>query len=60
MADMSRADAHTALGSVTAAMTVQHADQQDRLVQLTGALETAGMAVDYLFDQAENNAAEGQ
>ena len=54
MAGMTREEAHEALDSVAGAMAARHAGQPDRLHQLTGALATAGMAVDHLFDHAEN------
>jgi len=51
---MTREEAHKALDGVAEAMTAQHGGQPDRLGQLTSHLATAGMAVDHLFDQAEN------
>lgn len=60
MADMTREQAHKALDGVAAAMTARHADQPDRLHQLASSVATAGMAVDHLFDHAENTAAEGK
>ena len=59
MAGMTREEAHKALDGVAEAMSAQHEDQPDRLHQLASALATAGMAVDHLFDHAENTAAEG-
>lgn len=56
---VTREEAHKALDGVAAAMRDQHADQEGRLHQLTSHLATAGMAVDLLFDHAENTAAEG-
>lgn len=59
---MTRDEAKAALASVGDAMKDQHAGDpvhDARLTQLDGALATAGMAVDYLFDHAENMAAEG-
>lgn len=54
MAGMTREEAHDALDSVAEAMAAQHAGQGDRLHQLASHLATAGMAVDHLFDHAEN------
>ena len=59
MAGMTREEAHKALDGVADAMAAQHGDQPGRLHQLAGALSTASMAVDHLFDHAENTAAEG-
>lgn len=60
MAGMTREEAREALQGVADAMSSQHADQVQRLDQLTSHLATARMAVDHLFDHAENTAAEGQ
>ena len=60
MDEMTREEAHEALNRIAEAMTARHGDQPDRLHQLDSALATAGMAVDHLFDHAENAAAEGQ
>lgn len=60
---MTREEAHQALEKVGEEMHAAHAGDpvhDARLVQLDGALATAGMAVDYLFDHAENMAAGGQ
>ena len=57
---MTREQAHKALDGVAEAMAAQHSDQPDRLHQLTSHLATAHMAVDHLFDHAENAAAEGK
>lgn len=54
MAKMTREEAHKALAGVADAMGAQHAGQADRLHQLASALATAHMAVDHLFDHAEN------
>lgn len=51
---MDRDEAKAALQGVADAMTEQHGGQADRLHQLTSHLATASMAVDHLFDQAEN------
>lgn len=51
---MTREEAHEALDGVAEAMAGQHGDQGDRLHQLASHLSTAGMAVDHLFDHAEN------
>jgi len=51
---MTREEAHEALQGVADEMSAQHAGQPDRLEQLRSHLATAGMAVDHLFDQAEN------
>jgi len=56
--EMTRDGAHDALDSVAAAMGAQHAGQPDRLGQLHAHLATARMAVDHLFDHAENTAAD--
>lgn len=55
---MTREQAHKALDGVASAMASQHADQADRLHQLTNHLSTAAMSVDHLFDHADNAAAE--
>lgn len=39
-------------------MTARHEGQPDRLHQLAASLATAAMAIDHLFDHAENAAAE--
>lgn len=62
MAGMTREEAHEALKKVGGEMHALHAGHpvhDARLAQLDGALATARMAVDHLFDHAENMAAEG-
>lgn len=54
---MTREQAHEALDGVAEEMSGQHAGQPDRLHQLASHLKTAAMAVDHLFDHAENAAA---
>ena len=51
---MTRDEAKQKLDEIADAMTAQHAGQDDRLHQLTSHLATAAMAVDHLFDHAEN------
>lgn len=55
---MSREEAHAALDEVGKDMARQHKAQPERLHQLASALATAAMAVDHLFDHAENVAAD--
>ena len=55
---MDREEARKALDGVAAAMRKQHGAQEGRLDQLLNHLATARMAVDHLFDHAENAAAE--
>lgn len=54
---MTRDDAHAALQGVADAMNDQHDDEQGRLTQLAYFISSARMAVDHLFDHAENTAA---
>lgn len=57
---MTRDEAHQRLDEVGAEMRAQHAGQPERLHQLESHLATAVMAVDHLFDAAENAAAEAE
>jgi len=55
---MSREEAQEALAEVGKDMARQHKDQPERLHQFSSAVATARMAVDHLFDHAENAAAD--
>ena len=51
---MTRGEARAALDGVAEAMSARHADQPDRLHQLTSHLATAKMSGGHLFDHEEN------
>ncbi len=55
---MSRDEAHAALDEVDKDMARQHKAQPERLHQFASAVKTARMAIDHLFDHAENAAAD--
>ena len=51
---MTREEIHNAFDQVEEDISTIFRDQPERMAQLSGALATAHMAVDHLFDHREN------